>query len=244
MWRTSARLLIGLFLLVGAGCCVVWAGFGFQYVWQKQVVVAAKKKPVPLIDSKLAQDPSIRGAKIQMIGPLAHAMNGKGKSDAAEIASVVSVDEGDSSAGDGTAAEDADGRPSADPAVPFNLVGYSRAQQPQRFRATFQLRTYRYFHLVVPPHATSPRVQGTFSAALAKNKSADLADFLVLDGDQLKDFARGGAPEPIFSHESSQGVIDVQLSPTILDGKDYYLVFSNPDRRARTVTADFTATFD
>jgi hypothetical protein len=39
-------------------------------------------------------------------------------------------------------------------------------------------------------------------------------------------------------------VIDVQLSPTILDGKDYYLVFSNPDRRARTVTADFTATFD
>jgi len=243
MWRNSARLLIGLFLLLGAGCCVVWAGFGFRYVWQKQVLVAAKRKPVPLIDSKLAQDPSIAGAKIQMIGPLAKAM-GNGKSDAAEIASVISVNEDESSSADGTAAEDADAKPSADPAVPFNLVGDSHAQQPQRFRATFQLKTYRYFHLTVPPHATSPRLQGTFSASLAQSKKAESADFLVLDSDQLKDFAGGGAPEPIFSHESIHGVIDVQLSPTILDGKDYYLVFSNPDKRTRTVTADFVATFD
>ena len=244
MWRSSARLLIGLFLLLGAGCCVVWAGFGWKYIWLKQSVVAGKRQPIPLLDPTFAKDPSIASAKTEVIGPLANVVKGKPIHDPSEIASVLSVDDSDNAAKNGDATEKTATQPDQGPPTAFNLVGPSGAQGPLRFRATFQLKTYRYFHLIIPAHATSPRVHGTFSAALAQSRKEELTDFLVLDRDQLKDLAQGEAPDAIFSHESSHGVVDVRLSPTILDAKDYYLVFSNPDKRTRIVSADLTASFD
>jgi hypothetical protein len=66
----------------------------------------------------------------------------------------------------------------------------------------------------------------------------------VLDDDQLKDFVQGTGGGTASSDEASGGVIDISLNPTVLDSKQYYLVFSSPDNRSRIVTVDLTATFD
>lgn len=239
MWRNCARLLIGFVVLIGSGCFIMWAGFGWKYVWHKQSAIAAKQHSAPLIDPTFAKDPSIDAARLKVIGPLANAIT--------EQPENTSADPNDAAANaalDSSSAEATDERRPADPAIPFNLVGHVEASGPQHWHTTFRLKTYRYFRLYVPPHATSPRLQGTFAAYSAESKNAESADFLVLDDNQLHDFVHQGGGDAIFSHESSRGVIDLQLSPTILDAKDYYLVFSSPDRRPRIVVADLMATFD
>lgn len=74
MWSGVSRLLIGFVLFALAGWFLVHAAFGWNSVWQKQQVVAAKRSPVVLVDPTLASDPSIEDAKMKVIGPLANAV--------------------------------------------------------------------------------------------------------------------------------------------------------------------------
>src|SRR5438270_11628537 len=238
MWRNSARLLLGFAVFVGSVGFLFSTLIGWKYFWQKQVATAVKPHPVPLIDPTLAKDPSIAGAKLEVVGPLSNAMNGK--SEGALLADVGL--EGASAQNETAQQPPATGAPAV-PASPFDLAPHSDPQAPRHFHATFHVSSYRYFRLLVPAHTRSPRVQGTFKCS-DRNRSASATDFLVLDGDQLKDFVQGAGGNGAASNEASGGIIDISLNPTVLDSKEYYLVFSSPDNGSRTVTADLTATFE
>src|SRR5437764_14712756 len=156
MWRNCARLLVAFAVLFGSGPLILWTAAGWKYTWQKQVVVASKHEPVSLIDPNLAKDPSIESAKLNVIGPLPNALEPQGEipgptSDKTEVIK-------------GNAAENAPGNTpqNAYQASPFDLVGHAEPQAPRHFRSTFRVSSYRYFRLVVPAHATFPKLHGTF----------------------------------------------------------------------------------
>jgi len=202
---------------------------------KRQAAPPAKRESVPLIDPTLAKDPSIEGAKIKVIGPLASAVNSDG-----EIAGLS-----DDPPDPAKTAETENAPQNSGPATPFDLVGHDGPQGPQHFHATFRVTNYKYFKLLVPAHSSLPKLHGTFASFSGDpGRTSQPANFLVLDRSQLDGFVHGTGGDAVFSHESNGGVIDVMLSPTIFDPKEYYLVFSSPDNHSRLITADLTATFD
>jgi hypothetical protein len=235
MWRRGARLLVG-FSVLGASCfSIAWLGINCTHMLQKQAAPPPKREPVAVIDPNFAKDPAIDAAKIKVIGPLANAMNSQGE------LSAISGDEANA-----TKTDNAESAPqNAGPASPFDLVGHGDPQDPRHFHATFRVTNYKYFRLVVPAHSSLPKLHGTFASFSGdQHRTAVASDFLVLDSGQLNDFVHRTGGDSVFSHESCGGVIDVMLSPTIFDPKEYYLVFSSPDNHSRLITADLTATFD
>ena len=219
MWGKCARLLMGFILFVVAGWLVVHAAFGWNEAWRLQRSSAAKHDPVPLIDPALTSDPSIDAAKLKVIGPLANALNAQ-----AETSTSASP---------------------ANPVTAVDHVEKAAASAPRRFHASFSVKSYRYFRLLVPAHISSPSLRGSFtsySAGPAKNVA--IVDFLVLDDSQFSDFVGEDGGSTVFSSETSGGIVDIALGPTFFESKKYYLVFRSPDNRSRLVTADLTATFD
>ena len=107
------------------------------------------------------------------------------------------------------------------------------------------VKGYRYYQLLVPAQASAPKLHGRFTASAATpDKSAAVAEFLLLDEGQFSDFVHGRADDSVFSSTSSAGIIDITLSPGVLESKKYYLVFRSPDKHARVVSADITASFE
>lgn len=227
MWRKCARLLVGLTLFLAAGWLMVHAVFGWGKVWRSQQSLHAKIQPVPLIDPALAGDPSVASAKLKVIGPLANALKPQG-----EILSPSDSEKIES--------------PSLPtPPTAFDHVEQSATAAPRRFHATFAVKSYRYYQLLVPPHTTSPRLHGSFTSVSAgPGKTPAIAEFLLLDDRQFSDFIQGDVGTVLFSSESIGATIDVTLSPALFEPKKYYLVFRSPDNRVRIVTSNLTATFD
>lgn len=228
MWSRVFRLLMGVGLLGLTAWFWTYVRDGWDHVWQKEQATAAKSKPVVLIDPTFAADPSIAPAKIKVIGPLA---------------SAVEHEQQEDPAGTDSAAV-ADPAPSTEPNA-FDHIVRPSSNAPRRFHSTFVVKSYRYYQLLVPPQAGSPKLHGSFSAYIATpDKSAATAEFLLLDEGQFSDFVRGRVDDSVFSSTSSVGLVDVTLSPGVLEPKKYYLVFRSPDKRARVVTADITASFE
>lgn len=231
MLARCARLLAGFVVLAVSVCSILWVVIKCTHIVQKQAVTRPNRSSVPLIDPNLAKDPSIDGAKIKAIGPLATAMKDQDEATAVPNGESANLDSG----------QDTAVAPQVPPS-PFDLVGHDD-QAPRHFHASFRVSRYRYFRLVVPAHSTSPRLHGSFTSSAA-GRRAEKADFLVFEADQFNNYVRLGDGAAVFSDESSNGIIDVLLKPTIFDARQYFLVFSSPDNQNRTVTADLTATFD
>lgn len=226
MWSRVSRLLIGVVLIGLAVWVWIYGAHGWDHVWQKEQATVAKTKPVVLIDPTFASDPSIAPAKVKVIGPLASAMQPEQQDD---------VNGTDNSA----IAEPAN-QPTA-----FDHVVQPSSSAPHRFRSTFVVKSYKYYRFSVPVQASSPKLHGRFAAFTATaDKNAAVADVLLLDEDQFDDLVHGRPNEAVFSSTSSAGIIDVTLSPGVLEPKKYYLVFRTPDRRPRIVSADVTASFE
>jgi hypothetical protein len=227
MWSRFLRRLIGLFVLGLAGWSFIYLSHRWDHVWQKEQAELAKSKPVSLIDPTLANDPSVAPAKIKVIGPLATAME---------------HEQEDPSGMDDTAT--AEPAPSAQPTT-FAHMEKPSTYAPHRFHSTFLVKSYRYYRLLVPVRAGSPKLRGRFAAfAATADKSAADAELLLLDENQFNDFVHGRINDAVFSSTSSVGIIDVTLSPGVLAAKKYYLVFRSPDKRPRLVTADLMESFD
>lgn len=225
MWSGVSRLLIGIVLIGLAVWVWIYGAHAWDHVWQKERATAAKNKPVVLIDPTFASDPSIAPAKVKVIGPLASAMqqeqdevNGTDNSASAEPATS--------------------GQPTA-----LDHVTHPSSTAPQRFHSTFLVKSYKYYRFLVPVQASSPKLHGRFSA-FTTDKNAAAADVLLLDEGQFDDLIHGRPNGAVFASTSSTGIIDVTLSPGILEPKKYYLVFRTPDQRPRLVSADVTASFE
>jgi len=222
MWSGVSRLLIGFVLFALAGWFVVHAAFGWNSVWQKQQVVAAKRRPVVLVDPTLASDPSIEDAKMKVIGPLANAV------EPVDNPSEIK-------------------QPPPSPAAPnaFDHVQKPTSSAPIRLHNTFVVKTYRFFAFQVPAHTTSPKFRGAFKSYFSnRDKSDAVVEALLLDEQQFNQFVHGNSGTTVFSNESASGDMDLTLNATPFEPKKYYLVFRTPDARSRVVTADFTAIFD
>lgn len=227
MWSRVSRLLIGVVLIGLAVWVWMYGAHGWDHVWQKEQATVAKTKPVVLIDPTFASDPSIAPAKVKVIGPLASAM--QQEQDAVNSTDNTAI---------------AEPAPSNQPSA-FDHVAQPSSSAPHRFRSTFVVKSYKYYRFSVPVQASSPKLHGRFAAFTATaDKNAAAADVLLLDESQFDDLVHGRPNEAVFSSTSSAGIIDVTLSPGVLEPKKYYLVFRTPDRRPRVVSADVTASFE
>src|SRR5262249_41570715 len=199
----------------------------WTHAWQIPQTPVAKRNPISTIDPALARDPAIEAAKIKVVGPLALAMKAESEDP------------------QGTAGPESPNDTSSTQPTAFDHVERSATPKPRRFHASFLVKNYSFYRLLVPAHTSSPRLYGRFAAfSPGPDKKAASTEFLLLDEEQFKDFTHGNAGDSLFSSESSNGTVDIDLSPSIFESKHYYLVFRSPDKRARIVKADLTASFE
>ena len=225
----SYGLLTGFFFLVAAGLLALGAISNWKSIWQKQQYLAAKTKPVPLIDPDLAKDPAIAAAKIQVVGVLARAQAGEGESVAGGEPAEPEPQPAEKSLPRG-------------PLLAFDHVTRYANRGPVRLlRGAIPIKSYRQAEFTVAPQTSSPRVKGTFRAFLADHSQAGNVDVLVLDQRQFSDFVRGRGSDAVFSNgPASSGDIDVLLKSTIPEPEKYHLVLINPSSETELVEANFT----
>lgn len=195
-------------------------------MWRKQTTVAAKQAYVPPVDPALARDPSVQAAKMKVIGPLAN---------------EVQVPEASTNP---NAAEPTEPVATAS-AIPANvdLVNGFRELPPLHlFRGRISVQGYRDLQFEVPPHASFPRILGTYKQ-LGKGRSRN-AGLLLLSDQQFREFMRGNMGEAVFANEGSSGTIDVALSPTRAASQKYHLLLRNSPAVSVPMEADFTVSFD
>ena len=139
-------------------------------------------------------------------------------------------------------------RKTAGPQAPEKLyqAHHESAATPVNFvHKTFTVSNAAKFAFEVPAHSVNPRLQGTFKAySSGSPENPASIDLLLLTPEQLDDFSRG-AGEPAYAVMGTSGqTIDYALSPTVDEPQKYYLVFRNAGKSARSVEADFTASFE
>jgi hypothetical protein len=137
---------------------------------------------------------------------------------------------------------------------PLDRVVTTAAPAPRRFlHKTFTLRKYQAFELEVPARCIHSQVRGSFISYAqgdqghrVSNEAANI-DLLLLDEQQLHDFAHGPGGSVTRSAESSyEQTIDWALNSTLDQPRKYYLVFNNSSGKppAKFVQADFTLSFE
>jgi hypothetical protein len=115
---------------------------------------------------------------------------------------------------------------------------------------TFSISKGASFAFMIPAHAATPQLRGTFhSSALASqdasaNENADIA-FLLLSQEQYDGFLHGHLGDSLVSVDSSHNQnVNFGLPASLNEPVTYYLVFTNNPREGRkTVQADFAVNF-
>jgi hypothetical protein len=226
------RLLLTAAFVFAFAYGVVYLHNGWQSVWRKQVIARPTQAYVPPIDPALARDPDIQAAKLKVIGPLA------GKLQAPEEQpDFNSAEAGEPTQDSVTATPVPATRSGAD------LVGRVKRLPPQHiFRGRLILQGYRDLPFEVPPHASFPRLSGTYKQL--RNTQSRKAGLLVLSDQQFRDFMRGDSGEAVFASDGPSGIIEIALSPTRVDGQKYHLVIRNSPSVTVPVDANFTLSFE
>jgi hypothetical protein len=225
-WHSVFQPLIAAALLLAFTWGAICLHKGWQLVWRKQTTVAAQQAYVPPVDPALAADPAVQAAKMKVIGPLADKVQ-------------VPEDYTNSDSADATQPAAA---ASATPANVDLVNGFRELPPLHLFRGRMSVQGYRDLQFEVPPHASFPRVLGTYKQ-LGKGRSRN-AGVLLLSDQQFRDFMRGNMGEAVFANEGSSGTIDVALSPTRVARQKYHLLLRNSAPVSVPMEADFTVSFD
>jgi len=101
---------------------------------------------------------------------------------------------------------------------------------------------YRDLPFDVPPHASFPRLSGTYKQL--RNTQSRKAGLLVFSDQQFRDFIHGDSGEAVFTSDGHSGTIEIALSATRVDSQKYHLVIRNSASVTVPVDADFTLTFE
>jgi len=195
-------------------------------VWRKQTTAAAKQAYVPPVDPALARDPSVQAAKMKVIGPLANEVQVPEEStnpNAAEPSEPLAT-------------------ASATPANVDLVNGFRELPPLHLFCGRISVQGYRDLQFEVPPHASFPRILGTYKQ-VGKGRSRN-AGLLLLSDQQFREFMCGNMGEAVFANEGSSGTIDVALSPTRAASQKYHLLLRSSTPVSVPVEADFTVNFD
>jgi len=226
------RLLLTAAFVFALAYGVAYLHNGWQSVWRKQVIGRPTQAYVPPIDPALAQDLDIRAAKLKVIGPLG------GKLQAPE----EQPDPNSAETGEPTQ-EPVTATPV--PATPSgaDLVGRFKRLPPLHiFRGRLTVQGYRDLPFDVPPHASFPRLSGTYKQL--RNTHSPKAGLLVLSDQQFRDFMHGDSGEAVFTSDGPSGTIEIALSATRGDSQKYHLVIRNSASVTVPVDANFTLTFE
>jgi hypothetical protein len=226
------RLLLTAAFVFAFAYGVAYLHNGWQLVWRKQVIGRPTQAYVPPIDPALARDPDIQAAKLKVIGPLAAKLQ----------APEEQPDSNSAEAGEPTQASDT---ATPVPATPSgaDLVGRVKRLPPLHiFRGRLTVQGYRDLPFDVPPHASFPRLSGTYKQL--RNTQSRKAGLLVLSDQQFRDFMHGDSGEAVFTSDGPSGIIEIALSSTRTDSQKYHLVIRNSASVSVPVDADFTLTFE
>jgi hypothetical protein len=225
-WHSIFQPLTAAALLLAFTWGAIYLHKGWQSVWRKQPTVAAKQAYVPPVDPALARDSSVQAAKMKVIGPLA---------------SNVQVPE-DSTNPDSAEAIAPTAAASATPADVDLVNGFRQLPPLRLFHGRLSVRGYRDLQFDVPPHASFPRVLGSYKQ-LGNGRSRN-AGLLLLSDDQFREFTHGNLGDAVFANQGSSGMLDVALSPTRVASQKYHLLLRNSAPVSVLVEADFTVSFD
>lgn len=227
-WLSVLRFQTAIAFLLILVWGAVYLHKGWNSVWRNQATVVAKQTYVPPVDPVLAKDPSVQAAKMKAIGPLASKLQ---EPDAnADFNSAVSEPAPSESA------------PAATPSTVDLVKGFRELPPMRLFRGRMSVKGYRDLQFEIPPHASFPRVLGSYKQlGGARCRSAGL---LLLSEPQFRDFLRGNSGNAVFTNEGPSGTIDVALSPTRLEAQKYHLLLRNSSLAGVPVEADFTVSFD
>lgn len=222
-WRSVFQPLIAAVLLLAFTFGAIRLHKGWQSVWHTQTV-AGKGQFVPPVDPALAKDPSVQAAKIKVIGPLASQVQG-----AEDSRDPTSADTGQPEV-----------PVSASPADVDLVKGFRHLAPLHLFHGRISVQGYRDLQFEVPPHASFPRVQGSYKQL--GNGRLRNAGLLLLSDEQFREFTHGNTADAVFTNEGSSGTIDVALSPTRISSQKYHLLLRGSP--AVNTEADFTVSFD
>ena len=145
--------------------------------------------------------------------------------------------------------------PDAAPAAPSSRHEIDRlvlndTPEPDRLiHATFPVKTYTAFKIQLPPGTIAATLGGRFESftfGAGHRRHPEKVQLLLLDEQQVQDFARGdtASATDVIEATTSQ-TVKWSLRPDYHQLKQYYLVFSNPDGgKTKLVKADFTVEYD
>ena len=139
-----------------------------------------------------------------------------------------------------------------DAPVPSDHVGGSVVGSSLRIlHRTFRVRSTVQMAFVVPAHAATPRLRGSYESFVKQagseetNTDADV-EFLVLNEQQFADFLNKRAGEATFSADDAHAQeVNSSLPPTVDQPAKYHLIFRNNSRgpERKFVQADFRMEF-
>lgn len=211
---------------------------GGSYAWNRmrQVPLVAPSR-IPQQDSgNPATTPEAQEAQklVTVVGPLAnYVTHQSGQSQAAPDSAQMET------------LEPFAGKPNPADHVGGSVVG---SIVPVLHR-TFRVRSAVQLAFIVPAHAASPHLRGTYES-FVKGLGADGADadveFLVLNDQQFADFISKRAGESTFSAvDAHSQEVNATLPPTINQPEKYHLIFRNNSRgpERKFVQADFRMEF-
>ena len=224
-WHSVFQPLIAAVLLLVFTFGAIRLHRGWKSILHKQTTVAAKGKYVPPVDPALAKDPS-QAAKMKVIGPLASQVQ-------------VPEDSPDLTSADTAPPEAA---ASATPADVDLVRGFRQLPPLHLFHGRLSVQGYRDLQFEVPPHASFPRVAGSYKQL--GNKRSRNAGLLLLSDEQFREFTHGNLGDAVFSNDGSSGTIDVALSPTRVSSQKYHLLLRASPAVTVPMEADFTVSFD
>jgi hypothetical protein len=225
-WHSVFQPLIAAVLLLVFTFGAIRLHRGWKSILHKQTTVAAKGKYVPPVDPALAKDPSVQAAKMKVIGPLASQVQ-------------VPEDSPDLTSADTAPPEAA---ASATPANVDLVRGFRQLPPLHLFHGRLSVQGYRDLQFEIPPHASFPRVAGSYKQ-LGNGRSRN-AGLLLLSDEQFREFIHGNLGDAVFSNDGSSGTIDVALSPTRVSSQKYHLLLRASPAVTVPMEADFTVSFD
>ena len=227
-WHSAIRPLVAAALLLALTWSSVLLLKGWKLVWYKQRKPVATTKPeLPPVDPMLAKDPDIKDAtKTRVVGPLANA---------------IQDPTGSIETGSAELSESATPVRATAPANVDLVKGFRQLPPVRLLKGRIFVTGYLDLPFEVPPHASLPRISGTYRELGGSARNPGL---LVLSEQQFRDFLRGNKGDALFRNDGSSGTIDLALSPTYAQGQKYHLLLRNSSRAAVLTEADFTVSFD
>ena len=223
MWKKVVHLVSAAVLFTIAGYVILFTARECQRLWRREVAATIHdvKSSEPDVADK-ANNEFTEAARLQLYGVL-------NPPETPDSKAAVAL------------------RPRPNPPKELDRVNPFPAGTPRRFlHGGFSLKSYQGFGFDIPPHATRPRVQGTFRV-FASDGSAARVDVLLLSREEFGAFVHRGLGAATHSMpDADSGDVDWVLDPTFLNPLRYYLVFNNASGRPRLmrVQADFTVSYE